>query len=177
MILPLFYYDHPMLRKKAKPIEKITDEVIELAHNMVESMIHYNGVGLAGPQIGQLLRLFVIRDESIAEDGSYQLGEPEIFMNPTLSKPSKESVIMPEGCLSIPGLHRDVERPASICISYQTIDGHTKTENVAGFRARVMMHENDHLNGVLYIDRLSPRERKELGPQLRSVKQEYKSPS
>ena len=174
MILPLCYYDDPVLRTKALPIEDITDEIRRLSEDMIETMIHHNGVGLAGPQVGKLLRIFIIRDEIIEADGKVDYGLPEVMLNPVLSRPSKETAVMPEGCLSIPGVHYDVARPAKIHIRYQKLDKTFAEEEVAGFRARVIMHENDHLNGVLYFDRLTPEVRKKLEPRLRAVKQKYR---
>jgi peptide deformylase len=175
MILPLLYYDHPSLRKKSQPIEEITDEIKQFAADMVESMIHYNGVGLAAPQANRHIRLIVIRDEFIGEDEEYRLGPPEVLINPVLSDPSKETEKMPEGCLSIPGVHAEVVRPSRIRVRYQTIDGRIVEEEAFGFRARVIMHENDHLNGVLYIDRLSAEDKAKIEPLLRDIKEKYKS--
>lgn len=176
MILPLCYYDDPILRKKALAIEKITPEIKQLAQDMIETMIHQNnGVGIAGPQVGKLLRIFIIRDEFAQPDGKWSFGPSEVMINPQLSQPSPEIVVMSEGCLSIPGIHSDVSRPASIKIRYQKLDGEIVEEIASGFRARVIMHENDHLNGVLFIDRLSAGERAKLDSHLRVVKQKYKN--
>jgi len=171
MILPLVYYDHPTLRKKSLSIEVISDEIRSFADNMVESMIHYNGVGLAAPQVGKLLRLIVIRDEFVGEGEEYRLGPPEVLINPVLSSPSSELEKMSEGCLSIPGIHAEVMRPNCIRVRYQTLDLRTVEEEVVGFRARVIMHENDHLNGVLYIDRVSAGERLKIDPMLKVLKE------
>jgi peptide deformylase len=175
MILSLLYYDHPDLRKKSLQIEAVNEEIVIFAHDMAESMIHYNGVGLAAPQVGRLLRLIVIRDEFVGEDGELRLGPPEILINPVLSSPAKELEKMTEGCLSIPGIHADVMRPSKIRVAYQTIDGVAMAEDAIGFRARVIMHENDHLNGVLYIDRVSPDERQKIEPMLKALKEKNRS--
>lgn len=175
MILPLCYYDDPILRKKALKIEAITPEIRQLAADMIETMIHQNnGVGIAGPQVGKLLRIFIIRDEFTGSDGRWQFGPAEVMINPEISKPTPEQVAMSEGCLSIPGIHADVVRPAGLYIRYQNLDGQIVEEIVTGFRARVIMHENDHLNGVLFIDRLPKDLRARIDPQLRAVKQKYK---
>ena len=100
--LELRKYDDPILRKKAAAIDTNTSEIEQLASDMMETMIHANGIGLAGPQVGQLLRIFVIRDEIEGLDG-YTFKEPEVVINPTLSRPSEEKVGMVEGCLSLPG--------------------------------------------------------------------------
>ena len=170
MILPVVLYDDAVLRKKAKPIELITPEILDLAKDLIETMSHFdNGVGLAAPQVGKLLRIFVIRDELSGPDGELTLGEPEVMINPQLSKPSRETVSMSEGCLSIPGMYADVVRPKSIRIRYQKLDGTWREEEVSGFRARVIMHENDHLNGVLYIDRLEDKIRLRVAAHLKKL--------
>lgn len=171
----LIYYDNPILRQKSKPVGNITDQIKKFAREMAEAMVHYNGVGLAAPQVGQLIRIIVIRDEYVNDEGEYSLGPPEILINPQLSRPSsKETITMPEGCLSLPGIHAEVARPAAIHVQYQTIDGRKVEEKANGFRARVIMHENDHLNGVLYIDRLSAEERAKIEPLLRTLKESKK---
>ena len=175
MLLSVLYYDHPGLRKKAQPVVVINDEIKQFAQDMVETMVHYNGVGLAATQVNRLIRLIVIRDEFVGEDEQYRLGPPEVLINPIFSHPFKETERMPEGCLSIPGIHAEVIRPLGIHVRYQTLDGRTVEEDVIGFRARVIMHENDHLNGVLYIDRVSPEERARIEPMLRKIKLKYAS--
>jgi peptide deformylase len=173
MKLPLFYYGHPVLRFKAKPIEKITPEILSLAENMIETMIIHNGVGLAAPQVGQSVRLYVCRDEHKGFDGEYTLGEPKVMINPILHQPSSEMTLETEGCLSIPDLRLLVERPRKIHIRYQNIKGELIEEILSDFFARVNMHENDHLNGTLHIDRASKEDRKRAEPLLRQIKKKY----
>jgi peptide deformylase len=173
MKLPLRYYNDSVLRKKALPIEEITPEIIQLAQEMIETMIAWNGVGLAAPQIGQLVRMFVIRDERVTVDGQVILGPPEVLINPQLSNPSTEKVPMTEGCLSLPGLYMEVVRPKSIHVRYQTLEGKWVEETLDNFRARVTMHENDHLNGVLIIDRIDRAERKKLDERLAAMDKKY----
>lgn len=175
MRLPLVYYDHPTLRKKAIKIESITDAIKQLANDLTETMIYHNGVGLAAPQVGISLRIFVIRDEQVGVDGSFHFGAPEVLINPILSHPSEEKEVMAEGCLSIPGVHAEVIRPSRIHVRYQTVDGELKEEEVSQFRARVMMHENDHINGVLFIDRLTKEERLRIKPLLNAIIKKYHS--
>ena len=173
--LPIRRYDDPVLRKQALPIEALTPEVEQLAKDMIETMIHANGIGLAGPQVGMLLRIFVIREEKVGADGQYYMEEPEVIINPTLSKPSAEKESMLEGCLSLPGLYIEVVRPKEINIRYQNIKGEWVEERLLNFRARMMMHENDHLNGVLTIDRMDKRERKKIEPQLQMMDKKFHS--
>jgi peptide deformylase len=169
----LIYYGHPLLRKKAKTIDRVTDEIRQLAQDLIDLMLHHNGVGIAAPQVGVLLRIFIIRDEGVSETGAFQLQPPEVLINPEITQPVKEMEVMAEGCLSIPGLHAEVKRPSRIKIRYLTLEGEVKEEEASHFRARVMMHENDHLNGVLFIDRLPPDIRKKLDPKLREIKERY----
>jgi peptide deformylase len=173
MKLSIYRYDHPVLRKRALPIEEVDAQVVELARNMVETMIANNGVGLAANQVGQLLRIFVFREERMESDGSYSLGIPEVVINPTLTKPSQEEVSMLEGCISIPGIYPEITRPKSIHLRYQNLRGEWVGEHLHEFRARVCMHENDHLNGVLTIDRMDKRERKKVEPNLLAIKKKY----
>lgn len=173
MKLPLRYFGHPDLRAKADPIQEITPEIVKLAQDMIETMIANNGVGLAANQIGRRLRIFVRRFEGFSPEGKYYLGEPEVIINPTLSNPSKEIEEQAEGCLSIPGVHAKVPRPKSIHLRYQNLKGEWIDEDLDDFLARNAMHENDHLNGVLYIDRISDKDRKRLDPILRAIKQKY----
>lgn len=173
MKLRLRYYGHPDLRAKASPIQEITPEIVKLAQDMIETMIESNGVGIAGPQVGSRLRIFIRRFEGMNEKGEYFLGEPEVIINPVLSSPSKETAEMVEGCLSVPGIHVNVVRPKKIHLRYQNLKGEWIDEVVEDFMARVTMHENDHLNGVLHIDRASADERKRFDQQLREIKQKY----
>ncbi len=151
----------------------IDEEIVKLANDMIETMIHYNGIGLAGPQVGKLLRIIVIREEIMAPDGNYYLREPEVIINPVISSPSKETEAMLEGCLSLPRLHIEVTRPKKITVRYQNLKGEFIEEELDTFRGRMMMHENDHLNGVLTIDRMDPKERKKVEPFLRQIKDKY----
>jgi len=173
MKLPLRYYGDPILRAKAKTIEKIDAEIVQLAHDMVAAMLEYNGVGLAAPQVGKLLRIYVFRDEWLNPAGHYELGHPQIAINPVLSSPSNDTETMLEGCLSLPNLHVNVVRPKKIHIRYQNLDGEFIEKTLEGFLARVNMHENDHLNGVLHVDRASPKDRKAIEVELQKIKKKY----
>jgi peptide deformylase len=169
-------YGHSDLRVKAKAIDSITPEIVEICERMVETMVSMdNCIGFAGPQLGILLRVFVIREEKFLPDNKFILGEPEVIINPVLSSPSKTIVTMEEGCMSLPGLHVKVDRPQSIRARYQNVKGEFIEEELHDFRARMFMHENDHLNGVLIIDRMDPKERKKIEPILRSMKSQSNS--
>lgn len=171
--LPIRRYDDPVLRTKAEPIAEITPAIVQLAQDMIATMIAANGVGIAGPQVGSLLRIFIIVDEQVDEQGNYTAGPPEVIINPTLSNFSAEKTAMVEGCLSLPGLHVEVIRPQSLDVRYQNLKGEWIEERVDHFRARVMMHENDHLNGIMTINRISKMERKKLESHLLAIKRKY----
>lgn len=173
MKLPLYYYGSPVLRKKCQEVDKITDEIRMLVSNMIETMDANNGVGLAASQVGELLRIFVIRPEIKLPDGKFDLGAPEVYINPVLSNPSDEIDIMNEGCLSLPGLHADIERPFSIHIEALDVEGNVISLDATGFKARELMHENDHLNGKLFIDRLYHEDKRAVEPLLRKLKKKY----
>lgn len=173
MKLPIRYFGDPILRKKAEEIKTITPEIVQLAEDMIETMTAHHGVGLAAPQIGKLLRIYVFCDEVKGEDEKYHLGEPQVAINPVLSSPSSEMEEMEEGCLSIPGLYIQVARPKKIHIRYQNLKGEWQEALLEGFLARVNMHENDHLNGVLHVDRAPAKDRKMLQTALQQIKKKY----
>lgn len=164
MILPIVIYGDPVLRVKCKPITEVTEEIRTLSQNMIETMHNARGVGLAAPQVGVALQLAVIEvppdDESVTyiringEDTPLAEAMPLIFLNPKLDH-GKEKAMGEEGCLSIPDLRSEVRRSAGVKVEYQTLDGETRTIEADGLLARALQHEIDHLNGILFIDRLS----------------------
>lgn len=168
------YYGDPVLRKRAKEITEITDEIKELAATLIEKMYEYKGIGLAAPQIGILKRIFVMCVDHEDSEGEIHVGEPRIFINPILKNPSEESVERSEGCLSIPNLTAPVMRPLMIDIEATDLEGKKFTmKDCWGFLGRVMMHENDHLNGVLFIDHIKGKRRTQLDPLLRKIRKEF----
>ena len=168
--LPLAYYGDPILRKKGEPVGHLTEELRTLVAEMIETMDACNGIGLAAPQVHHSIRLFIIRvpDEG-GEDGEIQWGPIKVFINPELSDPSKESWSHAEGCLSIPTIGGSVERPKEITVQYKNLDGVVIRERCKGWEARVIMHENDHINGVLFVDRMKPEARKRIDTQLKQL--------
>lgn len=172
----LRYYGHSDLRAKAKPVEAFTPEITKICEAMLAKMLSLeNCIGFAGPQLGVMLRIIVMREEKFLPDNRYYFCPPEIIINPVLSKPSKEAEEMLEGCMSLPGLHVPVVRPIAIHVRYQNIKGEFIEEDLTDFRARMFMHENDHLNGVLHVDRMDPKERKKIEPILKKMKEKYNS--
>lgn len=170
----LRYYGHPDLRTKVKPVEELTPEIVKICEKMLAKMLSLeNCIGFAGPQLGVMLRIIVIREEKFLPDNKYYFGPPEVLINPVLTKPSQDAEEMLEGCMSLPGLHVPVVRPIGIHARYQNMKGEFIEEGLTGFRARLFMHENDHLNGVLSIDRMDSKERKKIEPILKAMKEKY----
>lgn len=170
---PLAYYGNPILRKKAAAIPKITDELKQLVADMIETMTAHNGCGLAAPQIHQSIALFITRIDHHDEEDNLIPGEVRVFINPKIISHTPEQWTCSEGCLSIPGVREDVSRPEKVVIQATNLDGVSFEEEFTEFDAHVIMHENDHLNGVLFIDRLSPKKKKEIEPKLRLIKKKH----
>lgn len=154
MKLSICYFGNAVLRKNTQPVEKITDEIKTLVKEMTELMDSLQGVGLAAPQVGVSLQLFIIRPVVIQEGQNPKLGEVMVFINPVLSHPSEQKEIMNEGCLSFPGLHLSVERPMKIHVEALGLDGKKFELDAVGFLARQIMHENDHIHAKLFIDHI-----------------------
>lgn len=169
----IVYYGDSRLRQKCEEVTEITDEIREIAEDLLEGVKVYDGVGLAAPQIGELKRMYVVCLIKEVVDGKPVYGEPELFINPKLSEPSAVQESYPQGCLSIPGVYADVVRPDGITVEWMDLEGQWHKAQIQGYNATVVMHEHDHINGVLFIDRLSSPERKKLDPLLRKVKKKY----
>ena len=170
-LLPLAYYGDPILTKKAEFISKITSDIKKLVEEMVETMDACEGIGLAAPQIHHSIRLFVIRTPIETDQNKLIPGEVEVFINPILSLQSEEMWQAPEGCLSIPIIRSLVNRPKEVTVEYTTLEGKKIKRRVSGWEAKVIMHEYDHLEGILFIDRLDKEEQSKLTPFLQNLKQ------
>lgn len=168
-LLPVAYYGDPILRKKGKLIEEVNEDLRKLVQGMIETMDAYDGMGLAAPQVHHSLRLFIVRMPVPRLDGKYEAGEVEVFLNPVLSDPGKEQVAISEGCVSIPSIRGRVERPREITIEYTNLEGKRLKYRCKGWLARIIQHEADHIDGILYIDRMSQEERKEIEPFLKHL--------
>ena len=140
---------------------------------MVDTVETIRASGLAAVQVGHHVRLFVLCFDSCDEEGYPIYGTSRVYINPKISNPSPEISSDSEGCLSFPGLYQDVLRPATIDVEAQDVDGNTFSFTATHYLARAIMHENDHLNGVLFIDRLSPLARKDIEPALKKIKRKY----
>ncbi|MGB7978026.1 MAG: peptide deformylase [Chlamydiales bacterium] len=168
-LLPLAYYGAPILRKIADPILNITDDIRKLTQEMVETMDACDGMGLAAPQVHHSIRLFVIRKPVEMAKGNIEMREEKVFINPELSMPSKETWKASEGCLSIPSIRAEVTRPREVTVEYLDLEGNKIKERVSGWEARVIMHETDHINGILFLDHLDAEEKQKLEPFLKSL--------
>ena len=140
---------------------------------MIAIMDKHDGVGLAAPQVGHDIRLFVLRNYINLENDKWKLSDPRVYINPKLSFPRKRQVVEEEGCLSIPKLLYKVTRADFVVIEALDLNGNLFIEKMDGYNARVRMHENDHLNGVLFIDHLDAKTRKEIKPLLKEIKKKY----
>jgi peptide deformylase len=160
MILPFIYIGNPILRKKSLPIHTIDQEILTLIENMKDTVKSFHGLGMAAPQVGVSLALFVACFPIRNADGTLVPGPPRVFINPKIEDPSQETWTEQEGNPCIPGIYAPVDRPVSITISYQDEQGAWQKTRLSGWEAKIVMHENDHLNGVLFIDRLDPAEKK-----------------
>jgi peptide deformylase len=149
-IRPILVLPDQRLRAVADPVDKIDDEVKKLARDMLDTMYAAPGIGLAAPQVGELRRMVVM---DLAKEGDKP--DPIIMINPEILKFSDDTVTTEEGCLSIPDLYYDVERPAEVTVRYTDLEGQTVTRDAADRLAICVQHELDHLDGVLYIDYLS----------------------
>jgi peptide deformylase len=142
-----------LLRQKAEPVKPIGEEYKKIAAEMIDALHEGKGVGLAGPQVGLMKRIFVVHvDRDV----------PRVFINPTITMTSQEQVKYEEGCLSIPGIYADVTRAETIQVQAWNERGRPFTLDASGILARVILHEYDHLEGTLFIDRLSEPKRKRI---------------
>lgn len=173
MKLPLAYLGDPVLRKKTAPIEDINDRIRQLVIDMTETMEANDGCGLAAPQVHQSLALFITCIPRYVDDDTVLPGKLKVFINPKIVSYSPETWDCQEGCLSIPGIRETVSRPLKVTIQATDLEGNPFIEEFIGFDAHVVMHENDHINGVLYIDRLPPKRKKEIEQRLKEIKKKY----
>lgn len=178
MALELRYYGDTVLREKAQPVAQVDDDLRAFAEQMGEKMYEWNGIGLAANQVGDLRRILVIdvtdTDERKAGEKRLPRGEknPEVYINPEIVSSSAEDEPYNEGCLSIPGIEAEVYRPIEIRLRWMDLDGQAHEETFDGLRARVLQHEIDHLDGVMFVDHLGLVKRQMLAGRLNRLKQE-----
>lgn len=179
MPLRIVHYNDPVLRKKGARVTAFDRTLQQLAGDMVDTMHAAHGIGLAAQQIGQALQLCVVDLRETQSDFDWELdgARPplELFMPMVIANPEVTAVPEPqfaaeEGCLSFPGINGDVRRPDEIAVKYQDENGTPHTLRCNGLFARCIQHEADHLNGVLFIDRMDEPTRERLAPQLKELK-------
>lgn len=157
MILPIFLYGQPVLRKQTDLVTPDNCPELEaLLADMQETLTAAEGCGLAAPQIGKSLRLFIVDGTDLAEDFPECANFRQSFINPQITEESEETCTFAEGCLSLPGISENVVRPAEITIKYQDPQYNWHEETFSGFAARIIQHEYDHLEAHVFTDRISP---------------------
>ncbi|WP_224999294.1 peptide deformylase [Cesiribacter sp. SM1] len=166
MIYPIVVYGDPVLKKRAEDIEKESLDVKTLAADMFETMYAASGVGLAAPQIGKSIRMFVVDGEPMDEELK---GFKKVFINPQILGEEGEEWAFEEGCLSIPGIRADVFRPEKVRVHYFDEDWNEHEETFEGVAARIIQHEYDHIEGVLFTDYLSGLKKRLLQSKLQNI--------
>lgn len=166
-IIPITVYGDKILRQKARPVKEVTDDIIGKIKNMFDSMRNANGIGLAANQVGYRESIFVLDLNGVE---GYEKFKPLVLINPQILLYSDEKIVKEEGCLSLPNLHANVERPEKIKIRFLDTDEKEIDTEANGLLARVMLHEYDHLIGKMIPDRVADGVKKKLAKELSSIK-------
>lgn len=173
MILPVIAYGDPVLKKVGEEITKDYPNLDQLLENMWETMYNSRGIGLAAPQIGKSIRIFLVDtiqlEDEEDENNPYSDGIKKVFINAQILEYGSEKDRREEGCLSIPNVHGDIDRPTSITLKYMDEQFQEHTETFSGFNARVIQHEYDHIEGVLFTEKLSTLKRRLLKSKLDKI--------
>ena len=176
MLLPIIAYGHPVLKRKAEVINKDYPKLLELINDMFETMYNANGVGIAAPQIGLSIRIFIVdtnpfsEDESLSDEDRSELKSfKKIFINPEILDENGDEWSFEEGCLSIPNIRESVLRQESIKIQYFDENFTQHIESYNGLLARVIQHEYDHIEGILFTDKLSSFKKQLLNKKLLKI--------
>ncbi len=170
MIYPIYVYGTSVLRKRAKEIPRDYSDLGEFIDNMFETMKVSEGIGLAAPQVGRSMRLFVVDATDVEDEEEEDLTDFKIaFVNPVIVEESGEKWAFREGCLSIPSIREEVEREERVRISYYDRDWNFHDEVFTGMKARVIQHEYDHLDGILFVDKINPLRRRLINGKLKDI--------
>lgn len=171
-ILPIVTYNDEVLREKAEPVKENSGKLQELIDDMFQTMYNADGVGLAAPQVGELIRLFVADVDVMTEGDEEKEGPtygPLVMINPEIVSSGDEQVELEEGCLSIPGVNSAITRPDRIRVTYLDREFKEQELELEGWCSRVVQHERDHLDGILFLDYLSTFKHKLLGSKLKEI--------
>jgi peptide deformylase len=169
MIYPIVVYGSPVLRKKAAPVGKDYPNLKQFVFDLFETMEKSDGIGLAAPQVGKSIRIFVMDTSPLSDEHPELDGLRKAFINPRIVEHSDEISTYNEGCLSLPTIREELQRPSTIRISYVDEDFNSYEESYAGVTARIIQHEYDHLDGILLVDHLNPLKRKMLEGKLKAI--------
>lgn len=168
MVVPIILYGFPILRKHSFEVSE-NDNLLQLSSDLFDTVKKSNGIGLAAPQIGILKRAFVMDTSPFSEDRDLVSKYEQIFINPEILRQSANKISYEEGCLSIPGIYADVLRPEKITVRYFDLNFNRIEEELDGIKARIFLHEYDHLEGILFIDKLNPLKKKMLAGRLKKI--------
>jgi peptide deformylase len=166
--LPIVLFPDAILRRPAEEIPEIDDEVVALGEAMVESMIVHEGIGLAGPQVGVGRRIIVVSETGLAQDA-------RVLVNPRIASFDGEDVAYEEGCLSFPGIRGMVVRPARVTVESLDLDGRERRFEADELLARVLQHEIDHLDGILFVTKFGPADRLRARRRLRQLEKDHQA--
>jgi len=169
MIYPIIAYGSPVLKKKARAIKKDEIDLQKLKEDMFETMYHAQGVGLAAPQIGHDIRVFVVDASPMTDDEPDAVAIKRLFINPEKIEEEGREWLYEEGCLSIPGIREQINRQEKIRIRYFDENWEQQEESFTGIVARIIQHEYDHLEGILFTDKLSPFKKRLLKGKLNNI--------
>lgn len=176
MKLSVYAYGQPVLKRMGQPITAEYPELEKLITDMWETMYHASGVGLAAPQIGRAIRLFLVDTVQMMEKGKEAEGIRKVFINAQKVEETGEEWAYEEGCLSIPDVRGDVERPSSIRLRWQDENFEEHEETFTGLNARVIQHEYDHTDGVLFVEKLKPIKKRLIRRKLENIKKGKAAP-
>lgn len=169
MILPIYLYGSPILRKKSVDIDKNYPNIKELIDNMFETMYKSDGLGLAAPQVGLNINMFIIDAKPLAEDYPELAEFKRVFINPEITFNTEETEALEEGCLSIPSIHETVNRPNDLTIKYLNENFEEVTETLKSYPATIIQHEFDHLKGIMFVDKISPLRKRFIKTKLQNI--------
>lgn len=169
MILPIIAYGDPVLKKMASEVNKDYPQLNQIIADMFETMYSAHGVGLAAPQVGLSLRIFVVDASPFSEDDPSVDGFKRVFINPVITDEVGEPWKFNEGCLSIPGIREDVLRLPELTISYMDENFNSCKESFSGIIARIIQHEYDHLEGILFVEKIAPLRKRLIKNKLEKI--------